>query len=179
MKREEKARQLQKIQENLQTAQSVILVDFTGMPAPKEVAFRRVLADSGAKFLVVKNTLLSRSFQTLGYPLPSEDWFRLPTGIVLSFSDPLASIKPLRKYQEENEGIPRIKGILIEKEPVSKEIFERLRQYDSKSHLMAECIGGITAPLSALSGVLISPLVELVGVLEEITRKKREEGEAE
>ncbi|MHA2609569.1 MAG: 50S ribosomal protein L10 [bacterium JZ-2024 1] len=179
MKREEKSRQLQKIQENLEAAQSVILVDFTGMPAPKEVAFRRMLADSGVKFHVVKNTLLAKSFQTLGFPVPSEDWFRLPTGIVLSFSDPLASIKPLKKYQEENEGIPRIKGILIEKEPVSGEIIEKLRQYNSKSHLTAECIGGLIAPLNALTWVLISPFVELVGVLEEIARKKSEEGDAE
>ncbi len=179
MKRAQQESFVQEIQMKLKESTSVILVDFSGLPVPKQTMFRKSLSEHGLRYSVVKNTLLLRGFQNAGLPIPSKDWFRYPTGILYSSSDPLTPLKLLRKYQEENDGIPKIKGIVLEQEPVPVSLLDKLLPYDSKKQLLAECIGGIMSPLSLLSGTLFSPLIELVRSLEQIAQKKSEEASSE
>ncbi len=61
MKREEKHQQAKDLHEELKKARTVFLTGFEGLTVAQDTELRRKIAETGARYKVVKNSLIERA----------------------------------------------------------------------------------------------------------------------
>ena len=174
--REKKRQILDHLQEVLPESSLVLLTDFTGTSVLQmrklREAIREVFQD-GAKYMVVKNTLLRISLEKTGYD-PSElgDALEGPTAILyVTDGDPIEAIKIIHKFVKDNKLEKfRFKGGFLEGKYFSGEEVEDLAKLPSKEQLYAMVVGGVQGPIRgfvfALSGIIKGLLYALNAIKE-------------
>jgi large subunit ribosomal protein L10 len=80
----------------------VILTDYKGLDVSSMNTLRRKLREADAEYQVVKNSLLVRASDGNDVAL-IKDQFKGPSGITLSYEDPVAPAKVLIDFIKENK----------------------------------------------------------------------------
>jgi len=178
--REKKAKILKHLQEVLPNASLILLTDYKGLTVAQMRALRNNLREKvgdGAKFMVVKNTLLRITLEKLGYD-PSELGNALegPTAILYVVDgDPIEALKTLYDYIKENKiETFRFKGGFLEGKVFSEEEVETLAKLPSKQQLYAMLVSATQGPIRGFVYVLSGLLRKLVYALNAIKDKKSE-----
>lgn len=184
MKRAEKQLFVQNLTEELKSANSIVLVDYTGLTVKAQQELKKRLRDVGAKLAIVKNTLLnlaldqSKADKDPGLPrklnirgLPRDEVLRGPTALVITKDDPIAPIQILGKFAQEFE-LPQLKVGVVEGKFQDKESLMFLSKLPSKEILLGQAIGTIASPLYGIVGVLQGNLKKLVFILNEYSKSE-------
>jgi large subunit ribosomal protein L10 len=101
MKRDEKQQRAEDLKKELAAADAVILSRFEGITVSQDYALRRKLAEAGAKYKVVKNSVIERAAQgTAAEPIAKE--LHGTTSLAYSATDPVALAKVITSYAKEN-----------------------------------------------------------------------------
>src|SRR5579863_7659418 len=102
MNKDEKAKQVEQVREEIQKARTVVFSSFEGITVGQDFELRRKVAESGGKYKVVKNSLIERAAQgTPAEPLVSSR-LKGTTSLASTDSDPVALAKALTTYAKEN-----------------------------------------------------------------------------
>ncbi len=160
------------LKEKLDKAKSVVLADYAGLPVNLQQELRAQVVEAGGELIVAKNTLLKIAAQELNYPVEDlADSFTGPTITLFSYDDPIAPLKTLAEFADNNE-LPTIKAGYLNKEALTKEQLNQLSKLPSKIELIAKTVGTIKAPLTGFVNVLSGNLRNLVFALKAIEKKK-------
>lgn len=175
---EEKKKLVRTLQEKLGNNPNIIFTNFRGMKVEQLQKLRKQIKDNGFEFIVVKNTLLKKTFEKA--PFANEVIPRLKgmTAVTWSGDDPSSSAKILREYQKENENL-EIKFGIIEGKVVDAEEIERIAQLPGKNELRATLLSLFNAPARDFLLLLQAPLVNFLYLLQNYKEKKgkdKEEG---
>lgn len=132
------------------TSQSLVFLDFAGVPTGKLNAFRKEMRNLGGHFDVIKKRLLKLIFERADIIVDPEK-FEGQIGTVFSPTDIFAVSGPIYKA----EGLRVLGGLdlRIGKE-ISAEDIIMMGKLPSREVLLSQVVGTIAAPLTSLLYVL-------------------------
>ena len=154
------------LKEHVSQAAYMIIADYTGMDMPTTTSLKDSLNDSGARFSVVKNRMLARSFDS-----NTTDLLKGQSAMIYGDGDVVEVAKIINKFRKENE-VPLIKGGIFEGKSINAEEVEELAKLPSKEVLYSMLVGTLQAPMSQVVGVMNNKISSLVYVLEAARNKK-------
>jgi large subunit ribosomal protein L10 len=147
-----KVKQVSQIKERYERASGVIFTEYRGLSVPAIQRLRRSLADQGAEFSVVKNTLFKRAAGDDAANIP-EAMTSGPTAVAFVYQDDTATAKALFDFIKDNKAFV-VKGGYLDGRLYDGAQMEALSKLPPKDVLMAQLIGVIAAPLSNIVGVI-------------------------
>ena len=154
---------VQEIAENIEGAQSVVVVDYRGLTVAQDTQLRKELREAGVTYKVYKNTLMNLAFK--GTDCESlTPVLEGPSAIAISKTDATAPARILAKFAKNAEAL-EIKAGIVE-------------FYDAEGMKAISAIPSREELLSRLLGSLQSPIANFARVINQIAEKGGEAGEA-
>ena len=168
--KEQKQDSVKELQEALETQQSMVFVNYSGLGVKEISAFRRQLREQGARLLVTKKTLLDRVFKEKGIEINAKGLAgQLAT--VFSFEDPIAGIKTTDTFQKEHQNVEILGGYFENKE-IDIAGITQIAKLPGKQELLGQLVGTLAAPISGFATVLQGNTKGLLVALTAIGEKK-------
>ena len=155
MKKEEKQQKVDALHQELEKASTVILSSFEGLTVAADTELRRKVRGTGARYAVVKNSLIERAAKgTMLEPVAEK--LRGTTSLAYTSTDPVSLAKVLTGYAKENPALV-FKAGMVEGRVVSLADFMSFASLPSREELFAKVLFLIKAPgrqlVVTLSGV--------------------------
>jgi large subunit ribosomal protein L10 len=136
----------------IKASPAMIVTDFSGLNVLKMTEFRRRLRATGAKYVVVKNTLAQRALAANKIGALDEH-LAGNTGIVFAGSDPMAAAKVVGEFAKENEK-PTVRAGWVDGQAVAPAYIKRLGEIPPRDVLLSQLLGSFNGVLYQLVGVL-------------------------
>ena len=164
-----KAEIVREVGEKLARAGAVIVVDYRGLTVAQISDLRRKLAEVGGEMVVVKNTLLARSFpeevtKGMGHVLQG------PSALVLS-GDEVSGAKVLAAFAKA-AGMPAVKSGLMGDRVLTAEEVAALAAIPGREVLHGQLVGVLAAQPTKLVWALNWNVLKLVSLLADVAKKK-------
>ena len=168
MKKAEKTFFVQNLIEELKSAKSFVLVNFSGLSVKMQQELKNRLKKVGAKMIVVKNTLLKRAGEEakIDKEILSDSILSGQTALIVSNDDPVSYIQVLGNFCKENE-VPQMKVGIVEGVIQNTETLAKLATLPGRDVLLGQLLGVLIAPNYGLVGTLKGNLQKLVYVLKQ------------
>jgi len=172
--RPEKQYLVDEVNTHLEKSDYVYLTNYETITVDEIAELRGSLAEHGAEFHVVKNTIFgvaaaSKELPDLGEHLNG------PTAIVVGGNNPSGVAKALGEFFKKKEKVEVKAGILDEK-ALSKEDIAALAKLPGLEVLRAQLLGLLTQPATGMVRVINAVPQGLVNVLQAKVRKENGEG---
>lgn len=171
-----KSQLVDEIKGKIESAQSIVLVNYKGLSVEEATALRTDFRNEGVEYKVYKNTMMRRAFAELGYE-ELEEVLKGPSAVAFSMEDAVAGAKIAAKFAENHDSL-EIKAGIIDGKVISVEEVNALAKLPSREVLIAQVLGGLNAPIQGFANVLNGNLRGLAVVLQAIADKKAEEATA-
>jgi large subunit ribosomal protein L10 len=145
------------------TTKVIIVTDYKGLNVAQMTELRRKLSDAGVEYQVVKNTLLTRASNGTDAELLN-DVFKGPSGIALSFDDPVAPAKVLTQFAKDNQKL-EIKAGVMNGKLMDLDAITALSKLPSREELLAQVLSAMNAVPAGLVRALADIPRRMVNVL--------------
>src|ERR1700724_1663995 len=142
--RAKKIEQVQKLGKELQNVSSLIVTTYSKLTVAQDYELRKTLRSSGAKYLVVKNTLAERAAKGTKAEEVLKDLSGV-TSIAYTSGDPVALAKALSKYAKDNPEFTFKSGV-VEGRVISIKEIDALATMPSKEGMYYKLLVLIRAP---------------------------------
>src|SRR5262244_2360703 len=143
-----KAEQIEKLNQDLQKASSMIVGTFSKLTVAKDFELRKTVRTAGGRYQVVKNTLASRAGDGTKVHEALKG-LKGVTSIAYTEGDPVALAKALSKYVEDNPEFSFKAGVL-EGKVISISEIKALATMPGKEEIYAKLLFLINAPAQRL-----------------------------
>jgi len=170
VKIEDKKKIVEDLKEKLVTTKVVIVTDYKGLNVAQMTELRRNLSEANVEFQVVKNTLLTRASKDTDAELLA-DMFKGPSGIALSFDDPVAPAKVLTQFAKDNQKL-EIKAGVMNGKVMNLDAIMALSKLPSREELLAQVLSTMNAVPTGLVRALSDVPRRMVNVLNAIKEQK-------
>lgn len=170
MKIENKKKIVEDLKEKFATTKVVIVTDYKGLNVAQMTELRRNLSEANVEFQVVKNTLLTRASKDTDAELLA-DVFKGPSGIALSFDDPVAPAKVLTQFAKDNQKL-EIKAGVMNGKRMNLDAITALSKLPSREELLAQVLSTMNAVPAGLVRALADVPRRMVNVLSAIKDQK-------
>lgn len=157
------------LKDKLTRAKSVVVTDYRGLNMTQLGELRRTLLKDNAEYTIAKNRLVIRAAKEAGYA--TEGRFLGPTAVLFAYGDEIAPIRSLAAFIKTNK-LPEIKLGYLNQEMLTAERVSQLSRLPSRDELISKVVGGVSAPLYGIVGVLQANLRNLVYTLNSIKEQK-------
>ena len=171
--REQKQRDLEALTERFQGASAGMLVGFTKLTVAKDQELRRRLAEAGASYSVVKNTLARKAAEGTPFEGASEH-FKGVTALALAEGDPVNLSKAISKFVKDNPEVFKFKAGVVEGRVIALKDVEAIATLPSKEELIAKVLFLINANAQRLVTVISAVPRNLAIVVKQIGEQKGE-----
>jgi len=171
--REQKQRDLEALTERFQGASAGMLVGFTKLTVAKDQELRRRLAEAGASYSVVKNTLARKAAEGTPFAGASEH-FKGVTALALAEGDPVQLSKAISKFVKDNPDVFTFKAGVVEGRVVALREVEAIATLPSKEELLAKILFLINAQAQRIVTVISAVPRNLAIVVKQIGEQKGE-----
>jgi large subunit ribosomal protein L10 len=171
--RKQKEKVVATLVDELDQAKSVILTDFTGINVADMTDLRVVMRENDITFTVVKNTLLKRIFDEIEIGEDQDVYGMMegPTALAYS-SDEVMPIKVIKKFAEDHDGHPHVKGGLVSGVTYEVGKLMKLADIPSRDELLAKFMGSASSPLQGFVSVSSGIIRKFFYVLNAVRESK-------
>jgi len=166
MSKGERQSTVEELTAEIKASPTLFVTDFSGLNVLKMTEFRRRLRATGARYIVVKNTLAQRALAA-NQIAELNDHLAGNTGIVFAGADPMAAAKVIGEFAKEHER-PTVRAGWVEGKAVAPAYVKRLGEIPPRDVLLSQLLG-------SFNGVLY----QLVGVLDALREQRQQAGQAE
>jgi large subunit ribosomal protein L10 len=135
--------------EKIKKAQSGVLVQYQGITVENDTKMRAAFRKAGVDYMVIKNTLIGRACDEVGYEAMKENLNGM-SAIAIGYDDPIAPAKIAKEYADKVETF-EIKGGFLENAVVDANTVKALAEIPSKEVLLARFLGSIQGPISGFA----------------------------
>ena len=143
---------VEEIARTIEGAQSVVLVNYSGLTVEQDTIMRKELRESGIAYKVYKNTMMRRAFE--GTPCEALDPHLEGTNaLAVSTTDATAPARILAKYAKQFPKLELVAGV-VEGKYNDKAGIEALSQVPSREELLAKLFGSMQAPIANFARVV-------------------------
>jgi large subunit ribosomal protein L10 len=143
-----KTEQVEKLGKDLKNVSNVVVATYSKLTVAQDYELRKALRGAGAKYQVVKNTLVERAAKGSKIEEALKSLAGV-TSIAYTTGDPVAMAKALQKYAKDTPEFTFKAGVVEGRVVTIKEI-EALATMPSKDELMAKLLFLINAPAQRL-----------------------------
>jgi len=151
--REQKQKDLEALAQQFQAASAGMLVGFKKLTVAKDQELRRRLAEAGASYSVVKNTLARKA--AAGTPFEgATEHFKGVTALALAEGDPVQLSKAISKFVKDNPEVFTFKAGVVEGRVVALRDVEALATLPSKEVMISKIMFLINAQAQRLATVI-------------------------
>jgi large subunit ribosomal protein L10 len=176
MQRSEKETLIAELKERMDRAPALYLTDFHGLNVKAMTKLRRSLRASGAEYVVVKNRLAQKAFESVAGMPDISTTLEGPTGMVFGYEDAVATAKALADFAREHDQRPAVKIGIMDRRVIDAVQVARLASLPSRDHLLAELAGAMQAPIAQLAWALEAKVQEMAGLLEALRNEREQAG---
>jgi large subunit ribosomal protein L10 len=173
MDRNAKREIVSKLKNDLEEVSSIFLCDFKGLSVEKDTLLRRSMREQGAKYEVVKNTLLKLAFTGSDFD-KVDDHLQGNTALAYHREDTVALAKLIRDFAKGNERF-KFKAGVIEGKVIDVKELESLADLPPKDVLISKLMYMLNFPVQGLVTSLSGVTRKLVVALEQIRQQKENE----
>lgn len=147
--RARKIEQVEKLTKELQNVSGLVVTTYTKMTVGQDFELRKALRNSGAKYTVVKNTLVEKASKGTKVEGALQNLAGV-TSIAYTAGDPVALAKALAKYAKDNPEFTFKSGV-VEGRVISVKEVEALATMPSKEELYSKLLFLLNAPAQRLA----------------------------
>jgi len=162
---------LKEIKEKVGKSSSILFSDFKGVNSKDLTAFREEIREKGGEVLVSKNTLLRMALKENNMDEKASESLEGQTVAVLSYSDPIATIKSFFDFSAKVEKLKAKSGIFENKFVSEKELSD-ISKLPSKVELIGKLVGSMKSPIFGLVNTLNQTQSRVVYLFKAIADKK-------
>lgn len=159
------------IKDNLQKADSIFLVKYSGLSAVDLNILRNSLCNCGSTLMVTKNSVVKRVFQDQQDYQALCSFIQGPCGLVFVNKDLIITSHIIRDFAKNHPNFD-VKAGLLKDRILTRDDIELLSKIPSLSSLHGKLVGGLKSPIHRLAFSLKQILNKLVWVLDKIKEKK-------
>jgi len=167
-----KSQIVDEVVEMISKSSSLVLIDYKGLTVAQDTELRNEFRSQGVDYKVIKNRILVRAFNKLGYTGFDSD-LEGPTAVAFGSEDITAPAKVLTAKAKQFPKI-KIKSGLVDGTYLDVAGVRSIASLQSKEVLIAKMLGSLLAPISGLAGVLNNTLASLPRVLQAVADAKAE-----
>jgi len=172
MRLEKKQKITEDLHERFSKSAIVVVADYKGLDVSSMNALRRKLREEDIEFQVAKNTLLIRAAKDTEVAL-IEDYFKGPSAVALSYTDPVAPAKILAQFAKDNQKLEIKVGVLKNK-VLDVDAIKALAKLPSREVLL----GQLLAVLNEVPTAFVRTLAEIPRSLLNVLTAIRDQKEA-
>lgn len=168
--RPEKEKLLEELKKEFREDSFIVFTDYRGLKAKDITVLRRTLRKTGARFQVVKKTLLTMAAKEEGIEEFSS-LFEGQVGMVFSSISNVTTAKILRDFSKQNPSL-KILGGVLEKQLVGAAGIHNLASLPTAEELRARAVGAVAGALYGFRNVLAAPMQSFVFQLNTLSQSK-------
>ena len=168
--RKQKEQMVAGLADQMKSSCAGVLAEYKGVSVEDDTRLRRQLREAGVRYLVAKNTLLSRASEAANLD-DLKPHLKGTTAIAFSASDYTAAARILSEFAEKHPDF-RLKAGFIDGAVIDAAEVNTLAKLPSKEELIAKALGGLNAPITGLVYVLNANISGLARVLGAIAAKQ-------
>ena len=166
---EEKKQLVEELKEKINAAKSVVIVDYKGLSVFEDTELRKTLREANVEYRVLKNRLMQKAFNELGYT-DFDEALNGPTAVAFANGDPVAPAKILLDSADKTKKLT-VKCGMVDGTYITVDGVKELATLPPKEVLLAKLLGTLEAPISGLARVLNETVAGLARVLNAIAEK--------
>jgi len=171
-----KIEQVEQLAGELKSIKNGFVAEFGKLTVANDDELRRAIRGTGAKYRVVKNTLVERAAKGTAFESVAKSLVGR-TSIAYTGGDPIALAKALTKYAKDNPEL-KFKAGVVEGLAISAKDIEALASMPSKEELYSKLLFLINAPATRLATAINAVGRNLAVVLNQgVEQKKFQDGE--
>ncbi|WP_066503507.1 50S ribosomal protein L10 [Abyssisolibacter fermentans] len=168
--REQKKQVVMEIQNKIEKAQAIVLVDYRGLNVEEVTELRKKFTEADVEYRVYKNSMMRFAFKNSGLE-EFNQYLTGPNAIAFSDSDPVAPAKITDEFAKKHENL-EIKAGVVDGEIIDLNKVKELAALPPREVLIAQVLGGLNAPISGFANVLQGTIRNLVYALDQVKEQK-------
>jgi large subunit ribosomal protein L10 len=169
MPKTEKIEKVAELKERIQSSEALFLADFRGLTVSESGELRRSLTNAGARFAVVKNTLMRLAAIEAGAP-ELEGLLEGPTAVAFVDADPIAAAKSLADATRKFRTLV-VKGGFLDGRVLTPEEAQSLATIEPREVLLAKMAGLAKAEMSRAAFMFNALQSRFLALLEALKEK--------
>ena len=166
-----KTEQVEKLSKELKEVSNAVVATYTKLTVAQDFELRKALRGAGAKYQVVKNTLVERAAKGTKVEGALKDLAGV-TSIAYTTGDPVAMAKALTKYAKDTPEFTFKVGV-VEGRVINIKEIEALASMPSREQLMSKLLFLINAPAQRLATAINAVPRDLAVVINQAVEKKK------
>ena len=143
---------VEEISNSIKDAQSVVLVNYSGLTVEQDTILRKELREAGVQYKVYKNTMMRRAFEGTAFESLS-DHLHGTNAIAISETDATAPARILAKYAKQFPALELIAGG-VEGNYNDQAGSQALSTIPSREELLGKLLGSMQSPIANFARVL-------------------------
>lgn len=159
------------ITSNLQSANALYVVNYSGISVEQVNALRALFTEEGVTYKVYKNTLMHRAMEKVGGYDAAFDHLEEQNAFIFTDEDLGKPAKILKKYIKENNK-PEFKMAIIEGQVFKSNQLDQLAALKSKNEIIGDIMGLLLSPISNVISGLQAQGSNILGAVKEIANKE-------
>ncbi|CAM6083820.1 unnamed protein product [Calypogeia fissa] len=174
LSREKKEATVEKARQQLEGAQLVAGIKYSGLTVKQLQTFRKSLPETST-LIVAKNKLIGKAIEGTKWEALKPALKGMNAWLFVHSEEIPAAIKPYRDLQKEFKLDTDFTGAVFEGKFYAPEDFKELESMPTRAELFSRLLGGLQGPATNLVGTLQGPARELVFTLKAYVAKLEEE----
>lgn len=146
---EQKQTVISAIQENLEGASSIVLVDYRGLTVEQDTILRKNLREANVTYKVYKNTMMRFAFKGTDFEQLDNE-LAGPSAIAISYDDATAGPRVLKKMSDDMPNL-EFKAGVVEGELFDAEGIMKVASVPSREELLSKLLGSFQSPISTFA----------------------------
>jgi large subunit ribosomal protein L10 len=173
----QKIERVAELKRQIEGSTALLLTDYRGLTVSEITELRKSLRDGGARFSVIKNTLMRRALeQTDAAELGS--LFEGPSAVAFVQEDPVAAAKSVTTAAKRFPALV-LKGGFVEGRVLSADEAKALAELESREVMLSKLAGLMKGEMARAAATFQAAQSRFLGLLEALKAKLPEEPVAE
>ena len=143
---------VEEISNSIKDAQSVVLVNYSGLTVEQDTILRKELREAGVQYKVYKNTMMRRAFEGTAFESLS-DHLHGTNAIAISETDATAPARILAKYAKDVKAVKLVAGV-VEDKYYDEAGIKALADIPAREVLLGRLLGSMQSPIANFARVL-------------------------
>ncbi len=169
MPKAEKVQRVAELRDRIQGSDALLLTEYRGLSVSDITELRRALSEGGARFAVVKNTLMRRAAVDASVP-ELEALLEGPTAVAFVAGDPVAAAKKVVEAQRKYPSLA-LKGGYMEGRVLLAEEAAALANLESREVTLSKVAGMLKGEMARAASMFQTLQSSFVGLLESYREK--------
>ena len=143
---------VQAIVDDIQGAESVVLVDYRGLTVAQDTELRKQLREAGVLYKVCKNTMMKRAFEGTEFA-GLDEYLEGPSALCVSKDDATAPARILAEFAKTADKLEMKAGV-VEGTVYDVAGLNELAKIPSREVLLSRLLGSMQSPITNFARVI-------------------------